>query len=325
MPYLNAMVQGTRGTFRAFKTSPGLAMLKSAQLIGLGMLMYYAHRDDPYDTVSNQEKSQKWVLAFLPPKQQGKAIYNRYVAIAKDQGQQVFTSIGEAIASYLDTGKANLDPLKFAWNNNIPGISALPPVLSAWIAYFRNFDTYRMQQIWRGRQVSKSSLEQTPKTPSAAVAITEQLAKAGIEISPERAAVAFTKVVPNNPLTWLAGKGSGYSLPQDPKLGTEIERWNEWPMVRRFIRMTPRINPTPQDMIDAGRLGISTSGKTRIQIMNEIQEAELKKNDQRQATDNIINRPSTNRFQNISALMGAAGPEESLRIRQRVVSSLMRE
>lgn len=325
MPYLNAMIQGTRGTFAAFKSAPAVTTFKAAQLVGLGMLMYYAHRGDEYDTVSNQEKAQKWIFRFLPPEKRGKAIFNRYVAVAKDQGQQVFTAMGEAIASYLDTGKANLDPLKYAVNNNMPGISVLPPVLSAWIAYFRNFDTYRMQQVWRGRELASASLEQSEKTSAGAVAMTDFLAKAGIEVSPERAAVAFTKIVPNNPISWMAGQIAGMQLPQDQSVGKEIERLDDWPFIRRFIRATPRVNPTLQDQLEAGRLGINTAGKSRPEILKETTEAQRKLNDQRQTTDNLIMRSGTNRISTVAQLMGEPSPQEQKRLTQRLMDSFKRE
>ena len=49
VPYLNAAVQGTRGTLRAFKTDPKTASFKAAQLITLGFL------HEMFTSMMNQE------------------------------------------------------------------------------------------------------------------------------------------------------------------------------------------------------------------------------------------------------------------------------
>jgi len=286
IPYLNAAVQGTRGTFRAFKTNPAEASFKAAQLaaIGAGMANVMSTMfAELYDSLSDREKATKWIIP-LPWKKRDSNGEERhaYIAIPKDQFQQVFAAVGQSAVD-IANGRPWSGQMVDAATSLIPVEMAniSPPVVNAALAYFGNYDSWKKEQVWRGGEVSASK-EYTAYTPEIARDISAALSKAKIEVSPDRLATATSKVIPtSNPVGMVLARF--YELPQEAQQKmTEVEAVRAVPGLRRFLRYTSPVAVRERTAQTAERLGIDITGKVENVVRREIADAERARGDIRQ-------------------------------------------
>lgn len=287
IPYLNAAIQGTRGGFRAFKENPKVASFKAAQLIAIGYgLAQVAATFTPelWDSINAREKASKWIIP-LPWTRKDKEGNDRhaYIAIPKDQFQQVFAAIGQ---SFVDGVRGNpwkpqiIDSLF----STIPveASSTIPPIMNAALAYLGYYDTWTKENVWQGYEDISPSKEQSWQTPEIAVDIAELASRMGVEISPERLATATGKVVPtSNPLGSIMSSIYATGNP-DPELGrTIVEKLRDIPGIRRILRFSRPSNLQKFTMDKAYQYNVDVAGMTDLQAREAIKVAERKRADVR--------------------------------------------
>jgi hypothetical protein len=287
IPYLNAAIQGTRGGFRAFKENPKVASFKAAQLIAIGYgLAQVAATFTPelWDSINAREKASKWIIP-LPWTRKDKEGNDRhaYIAIPKDQFQQVFAAIGQ---SFVDGVRGNpWKPQVFdSLMSTIPveASSLVPPIMNAYFAYAENYDTWTKENVWQGYEDISPSKEQSWQTPEIAVDIAELASRMGVEISPERLATATGKVVPtSNPLGSIMSSIYATGNP-DPELGrTIVEKLRDIPGIRRILRFSRPSNLQKFTMDKAYQYNVDVAGMTDLQAREAIKVAERKRADVR--------------------------------------------
>ena len=287
IPYLNAAIQGTRGGFRAFKENPKVASFKAAQLaaIGYGLAQVAAtFTPELWDSINAREKASKWIIP-LPWTRKDKEGNDRhaYIAIPKDQFQQVFAAIGQ---SFVDGVRGNpWKPQVFdSLMSTIPveASSLVPPIMNAYFAYAENYDTWTKENVWQGYEDISPSKEQSWQTPEIAVDIAELASRMGVEISPERLATATGKVVPtSNPLGSIMSSIYATGNP-DPELGrTIVEKLRDIPGIRRILRFSRPSNLQKFTMDKAYQYNVDVAGMTDLQAREAIKVAERKRADVR--------------------------------------------
>lgn len=234
-PYLNASIQGTRGLFQAFGSeqliagnkgeaikSFGKASAVAAQMMGLAFGMAYygfvdssPSDDDDEETKKIKQEKRDRIASVSPRDKAGNWIFHTpwkifdrsgdvrfpYMRVSKDQGQRMFSAIGEALAAKVAFAQGytsedvDFDQLQMALEDAmvvIPGKS-LPPVLDAWLAYSQNRDLWRKTDVWKGQMTIDPKFEQYHDTPKIFTALGEK-----INASPVRMEAALGKLVPHN-------------------------------------------------------------------------------------------------------------------------------
>jgi hypothetical protein len=290
VPYLNAAIQGTRGTFREFATRPAAATYKASQLAGIGYSMAWVAASlfpDLWESISDREKATKWIIP-LPWTERDKGGNERraYIAIPKDQFQQAFAAVGQSMVD-MQAGRPWSGQVVNSMLSLIPVemASAAPPVYNAWQAYWGNYDTWRQEEVWRGYQDISPHNEYTSYTPQVARDIADAAAQAGIEVSPERMATATGKIIPNsNPIGTILASLYEMPIPEKDR-DTIVENVRNTPGVRRLLRFSRSTNVSAKNEQDARRLEIDTTGKNNQTVRHEIGEAKRSRNDKRQANN----------------------------------------
>jgi len=291
IPYLNAGVQGTRGILDSLRYNPVVTTFKIAQIVGFqAALTIWAKKvlEEEYDSISDADKVSKFVIPtpfFALDKNGNKRYY--YIGIPKDQGQQVFATLGSEMAELSSGGKPSLQRVKMALENFAPAnVTTLPPTLSATLGYIANKDFWQNKDIWRGRQVDPE-FEQYASTP-------EVWKKAGsiTGMSPVRLRKSFSKVVPNNPFVYIMGgiQGPLVAASDDSTLEKVGKVASKLPFIRRYLRLTQPVNLTEADIKEANKYGIPLNypnGKPRPKkrIKEELKDISTEENNARQLND----------------------------------------
>lgn len=295
IPYLNAAIQGTRGTFRAFKTDPAGSSFKAAQLAAIGFGIAYAARsilEEAWDSISDREKATKWIIP-LPLFRTDKNGRKRwmYLAIPKDQFQQVFAAIGQSLSDAIG-GKPWGRQMMDATGSLIPVDAANlgVPVVNAGISYFGNYDTWTQQKIWRGYEDISPKNEYTLTTPEVAKNVSEMALRMGVQISPERLSKATSKLVPmSNPIaSSLVNLGE---LTADKTANdTIVEKLRKWPGARRFIRFSSPTDVPARMEKELKAFDIKTAGKTKKDLIVELKKLKRERADVRHERNLSLDR-----------------------------------
>ena len=222
VPYLNAGIQGTRGTFRAAHDNPALFSAKVAQIAGVtslitGWNLWDEDRRVAYENeISLYEKAANFIImtGTWELDERGRKRY-QYIKIPKDQGQQLISGVIEdGIASSLFGVKSEKIITDRRWIeanhllSAIPDISSIPPAFKAMISYSQNRNMFYDQPIWKGEEFSDKSLERTLSTPYGYSGASDVLKNFGMDLSPDRAKVAVEQIIPkNSTLAGMAGLG----------------------------------------------------------------------------------------------------------------------
>ena len=278
LPYLNAAIQGTRSTLRQFAGGPKskdfqVATLKSAQLVAVGYAMAHSARaimGDDYDAISEKEKATKWIIP-LPFKIKDKDGHTRraYLAIAKDQGQQIFSAIGQS-ASDIKAGKPWGNQTIAAMSQLMPAdLGSNIPQLAAYQAYFRNYDSWRNQKIWQGDPDTSPNMERKLTTRAMATGISDAAKNIGIDVSPERMSVAASKLIPpQNPVVSI-GNDMVDAISGKTADDTLVELTRRTPGIRRLLRWTRPLELTESQAKKAKRFDVETEGRTPFDVGRE--------------------------------------------------------
>ncbi len=207
IPYLNAGVQATRSVLRAFKEDPATASWKVGQMTAMSIGLYLANQamnPEGYDEVHPSIKEGNWVFMtdhFWKDEQGQKR--HLYISIPKDQGQRVFTSIGEMLAARSLKKEIPTEQFYKSIKDFIPiARSWLPPSMSAYLGYVQNKDFWRNEEIWKYGDVEPTGEEYTAQTHPFFI-------NAGrLGLSPERAKYALGELFTRrNIYTDLLGAG----------------------------------------------------------------------------------------------------------------------
>jgi len=243
IPYLNAAIQGTRTLARNAMKNPGVFAYKMAQLGTASAMLYAWNMQNPeaWSQISDRDKEANFIF-IVPDVLPGATSYTddqgakryRYIKIAKDQGQRVFTTAVESLLQYAYEGKVPKKQV-FAALSDL-GVPYKIPALSALIA-LGNYDDFTYDKVWKGPEGIAPEQEYTKDTPAAFVN-----AGAVTGMSPERMRAAVGKIIPpNNPFTAAVGTGiktaSGETSEELARKG-----WNQFvsesPSLRRAIAIT---------------------------------------------------------------------------------------
>ena len=302
VPYFNAAIQGTRGTFRTFKTNPVAASFKAAQLSAIGYgIAYAAQALDPeaWDAISDREKATKWVipLGFSKTDKNGNKKH-AYIAIPKDQSQQFFAATGQATADAI-AGKPWKPELIQSIGALFPteGANILPPTANAYKAYFDNYDTWTKDKVWRGYEDISPSKEFQLTTPQMARDISNVAAKMKIPISPERLSRATSKLIPtSNPVASSLIDIYNVTASKEGN-DTMVEQSRKIPGLRRFIRFSRSATVDERLSGEAKRFDLDANGKTRQVLQGEVKKAKTAQADDRQVLnvelDRVLQQPNT--------------------------------
>jgi hypothetical protein len=241
LPYLNAPVQATRGTFRAFRDAPMETLWKVSQLGLIAAGLYLRNREDKefWNSVSPQDKvtGLNWRVGKSFVDTDGTARCY-YVHIPLDQTQQVFSRIFEGITAKTMGDPVDVDSIVGSVQSalNLEESQYIPPNVSAALVLFGNYDTWTNDQVWTGPNV-QAWREFGPQTSPAAVGV-----GGALNVSPTRLERATQKLVTqDNPLAWLAGEGLDQifeKLPEQQREETSRTWLSRIPLVKRFLRVT---------------------------------------------------------------------------------------
>ncbi len=206
IPYLNAAFQGSRVSLNYIKSNPATFGFKVAQLGGVVTAVTLHNLEyDEWDDIPDYEKAGNYIFMLPTTYTDDDGKTRRYYAkIPKAHEMAFWAGIFENLTEFVKTGKyptkksvkdieLMLPPANF---KNIP-------IVDAAYTYETNFDRFRGQEVWRGRNVSPE-LEYTKRTPK----FFKELGKA-TDMSPERLKAAMGKVttdVTRNPWGVLISK-----------------------------------------------------------------------------------------------------------------------
>lgn len=217
VPYFNAGLQGTRGTFRAAKRNPKLFSVKAAQIGAFTLGVTAWNLLDPErrryynDEISSDEKARNYILMtpFWQTDDKGQKRY-LYLKFPKDQGQQLISGLFEDTMQETMYGKEGaimnerrLQELE-GLISAIPGTGSVPPVVRGMLAYKLNKRLYTQEDVYKGEPVLAKD-EKNPYTPIPYV-------KAGeiTGLSPMRMEAAIGEVIPQtSAIPQMFGMGLG--------------------------------------------------------------------------------------------------------------------
>lgn len=249
IPYFNASIQGTRGVFRAAKNNPQMFAWKATQLGLLSSSLAAANalvNPETWDALSDEEKNGYFIIARpeMDYKDAEGNVRHSYIRVAKDQGQRGISAVFEELTLGMLGRPMNRDRIARAALDILPIVpdgSILPPLVKALLGYVYNKDFFRNEDVWKGEELSKKSLEYTRQTNPAYLRLTE-LPLLGENISPERMRYAVNQIfVQGNPFSWLVGNAFrqiGAEAPGIEKERVAQELWMDVPGVNRLVRST---------------------------------------------------------------------------------------
>jgi hypothetical protein len=286
IPFLNPSFQGARAIGKAFIDRPVQTTMKAAQLVaGATALYYYARKNDEQglDSISKGDMMSKLNIPLGATSEKDGEKQHAYVGIPIDQGWRPFVVLGKLLADKLHGKEVDPSILNSTiLANYVPGdINNIPPVIAALQAYANNFDMWKGDKIWKGRDVSPE-MEYTARTP-------DRYVKAGeiTGLSPERLRVAESKILPNNPLIWARDKAFDM-FSGETKAQVQKDMWQELadlPGSRKYIRLTSPRGLTETQEKTAKRLGVSTKDRAEQRVFEEINAKEKAIGSARQKND----------------------------------------
>lgn len=264
IPYLNASIQGTRSIVRAAKNNPGIFSYKAAQLISLGMGLYFANKmvnQRSYDQVDDRDKEANFIVTtpfkFTDDKGDERHLFGK---VAKDQGQRIFTSIGEAIAARYFEGKIPSDQLLQAIGDfvQITPTQLIAPLQTSLFSYILNKNFWANKDLWTGPKGIEPKEEYRPgETPDFFVKLGQATG-----LSPARTYGAVGRILPyGNPFVGLVGgayQALSGELDEKTRDKTTMQILTDNPSIRRVLSTT-----SPYAAIKESQAEIKQKGATQ--------------------------------------------------------------
>jgi hypothetical protein len=246
-----------------------------------------------WNSISDEEKARKWIIPVPMAKKTDANGEKRamYIAIPKDQFQQVFSAMGQSWADG-QAGNPWGKQITESVSSIIPvdSASALPPIATAGLAYFHNYDTWRRDNIWKGDPNASPNQERSLSTPQMATDVSDMAKRMGVDISPERMSTATSKLVPtSNPIVSMLV--DGYNAKADPQTEKDVvSKFRSVPGLRRFLRFSRVISPRAKTLKEARDFGIESEGKVQQVLQREVSEAKTARADLRQPLNVKLDR-----------------------------------
>lgn len=287
IPFINASTQGSRTVARAFRDRPYETAAKAAQLVAIGAYIAWWNRQNnpnAWESMSTNEKNTR--LNFtLPASYKDKNGNERhaYIGLPIDQAWRPFMVLGEMMAER-NAGK-QVDPKRFASvvnaNFSPVDLTAMPPVMAAFLTYGQNHNFWKGEDVWKGRAVEPSA-ERLPSTP-------EVFKKLGdvTGLSPERMKAAEQTLIPQNPWTSAGSEiVDFFGTPDNEKIrANNLIDAERVPGLRKILRFTSGRQFTRADQTKARKLGVPVAGRSPAAILNESAEKERIANTAKQKND----------------------------------------
>jgi hypothetical protein len=248
---------------------------------------------DVWNSISDEEKARKWIipLPFGKKKDANGDERSMYLSIPKDQFQQIFSAMGQSFAD-AQAGNPWGKQITESISSIFPVDSAswMAPIGAAGMAYFHNYDTWRRDKIWKGDPNTSPNKQRSLTTPQMANDVSDMAKSMGVEISPEKAARATSKMIPtSNPIASLLV--DGYNMTSDTKMDKDvIARIRATPGLRRFVKFSRPIAPSARTLKEARDFGIDSEGKVEQVLRREVAEKKTERADIRQPLNVQLDR-----------------------------------
>ena len=171
IPYFNASMQAFRVAANYVKENPKTFLFKGVQIMAMSggltayNLTWYEEDEDgniifDYDKISPYIKRNNFIilLPFTRKNKLGK-IERMHLKIPKVQSIRFLTNFSEQTTERVVRKKIapnqppkymSSEDLKATAKDALPFATNLPPVFAAWLAYSTNYDTFRMDDVWKG-------------------------------------------------------------------------------------------------------------------------------------------------------------------------------
>ena len=285
IPFANPASQGVRIVARAFREDPQTAMFKAAQIMALGAFTAWwnrANNEKAWDSLSDSDKNIGANFSLpVTAKDKDGAERHAFTRIQLDQGWRPFFVLGEMAAERM-AGK-EVDPSRMRKviidNYNPVALTSLPPAMSALFTYTQNYDFWREDKVWKGPKLKSPELEQRKSTSEIAKAV-----GGATGLSPMRLEAASSKVIPENPLKYMAESAfDWFGNPKDEKTKEDnYYKLSRIPGIRKVLRLTPARELDKDDERTARKLGVTVKDRAPAAVLNDIERKQLSVNDDRQ-------------------------------------------
>jgi len=295
LPYLNAGTQGTRALFSNIDAEK---LFKMGQIAAIGAAfeaINSKYNEEAWEAISDQEKATKWIIPLYKYTDDDGRQRFKYIGISKDQGAALLSSIGAASARITAGKKANATEILNSIKNAFPDSGLLAgPVAESLIAYFANFDLFRMDEVYKGRPTTPSTEFSDVDALDNAVQRLSELSGGAVEVSPARLKAAASKIIlPHNPVTAGLMIVPKYLLGEENFTEMVKELISLKPGIRRVIRDTPPTEVPSSVAEKAERLGVDIEGRPARAARQEVYKAEQQLGAQRNIQDREIRRIMT--------------------------------
>jgi len=298
IPFLNAAIQATRGITRAAKTNPKVFGVKVMQLTTMAMSLYWANKfmyGDEIDDIDDNEQKNNWIIMtpYTYVDQEGEERHY-YIKIPKDQGQRVFTAIGEGMARKALGEQVDGGQIFNSIKDFLPVTPTdMPPTVEAILGYSVNKDFWKREDIWKGDDVLPQE-EYNKYTPKAYVQLGEHTGT-----SPVRMKYALEQVFTRgNIWTSMVGYGAKQifdELTPEQRAAETKELFERKPFVRRILSSTRPASKRDKE-IKQEKIRISTERLKTNRQLDELVEAEsLGRTDNAEINDYIRRFPKEER------------------------------
>lgn len=294
-PYIKAAIAGTRAVLRYAKENPGMFAYKMAQLGSFSASLYYYNTvmsgmPEAYDSIPTTDKA-KFFNILIPSMAQtdeNKNVRVPYIRIAKDQGQQMFTPLFDAMMALKLGRDFDYEQLTDAFHGGLPVTeqSVFGPAASM-ISSLHNYSLFFRDNIYKGKPVELWAEYDSRTNPMAYKLgqmtsyvdekTGERKSLPGVGVSPKRLEVAVGSVIAqSHPFAPMVGESFRAIMDKTPtaKKREIYDEWNSIPGLRRLIKWTKPYNPQALKSIEKAKIAENTAKKIHNDKLKEIFEKE---------------------------------------------------
>lgn len=291
IPYVNAGVQGMRGTARTAKENPKIFAAKVAYAMstfgGMWMANQYVN-PEAWNQIPAYIRNRYMVITtpYYRTDLEGNRRY-MYFKLPIDHSMMPIKAATDAMFERTFNGKVpdntTMETIKTI-TGVVPGLSGtFPPSFNAISAVWANYDWWRDEKVWKGQEGIPKYMERTVTGERPTSRVAEELggligpAVEGVQgveqfTSPARMEVAFKSLIPSNIYTDLVGKAAKEFIELvDEDQRTEMyrtlqQKFKDAPFGRRLIGETHPLVANIDDI----RNNIRAALGERIPIVEEL-------------------------------------------------------
>lgn len=266
-PYLNASVQGTRSILRGARENPALFTWKASQLMAVSSILYlYNHysNEGVLNRVNERERVNNFIITtpyqFTDDKGQTRDVYFK---IAKDQGQQIFSSMADALMDKYYTGNFPSEQVMESWGQflAVSPAKVVPPTIQATLGYMTNTD------FWRGEPIYKGHQKVHPRAEIDSMVNPTFRWVGNVGLSPKRTEYAVGKMLPNNNPLFSLFTGTVNAISGDLSKEVKQKAWEQLLLDHPAVRYVAGTT----DAYNADRKGVDKiriDENTRVALTN---------------------------------------------------------